>query len=65
VAGSSAPVNRQAEKYIITSGLSLPEGFTVNYSIEGKVDWRKKGRGLSAAARRRRKRESKILFFFP
>lgn len=36
LAGSSATVHRKAGKYIITSGLSLPEGFTVNYSIQGK-----------------------------
>lgn len=35
MAGSSVTVNRKAGKYIITSGLSLPEGFTVNYSIQG------------------------------
>ena len=32
--GSSATVNRKAGKYIITSGLSLPEGFSVNYGIQ-------------------------------
>lgn len=36
MAGSSAPVDKKAGKYIITSRLSLPKGFTVNYSIQGK-----------------------------
>lgn len=39
--GSSTPVNGQAGKYIITSGLSLPQGFAVNYSIQG---WRAGGK---------------------
>ena len=46
MAGSSATVNGKAGKYIITSGLSLPEGFTVNYSIQGKQAGGKRRQGV-------------------
>lgn len=52
LAGSSATVHRKAEKYIITSGLSLPEGFTVNYSIQGKQAGGKRGGQMSRKGRK-------------
>lgn len=62
MAGSSVTVNRKAGKYIITSGLSLPEGFTVNYSIQGAGRREKEaGRGGRWKGREGRKRRFPLL----
>lgn len=61
-AGSSATVNGKAGKYIITSGLSLPEGFTVNYSIQGTQAGGKRRRGAGTDGEGGR--EKKQVFFF-
>lgn len=63
MAGSSATVNGKAGKYIITSGLSLPEGFTVNYSIQGKQAGGKSRRG-GGWDRWWRREGKKASFFF-
>lgn len=47
--GSGAPVNGKAGKYIITSGPSLPEGFPVNYGIQGE---QRGGKGVGAGGGR-------------
>lgn len=60
MAGSSATVNGQAGKYIITSGLSLPEGFTVNYSIQRKAGQREKGGRVGRKGGK--EKESKLAF---
>lgn len=58
--GSSATVNGKAGKYIITSGLSLPEGFTVNYGIQRKQAGGKRGCQMPGEKGRGKKRK----FFF-
>lgn len=55
MAGSSATVNRKAGKYIITLGLSLPEGFAVSYGIQRKQAGGK--RGGQGAAREGKKKQ--------
>lgn len=62
MAGSSVTVNRKAGKYIITSGLSLPEGFTVNYSIQG-AGRREKEAGRWGADGKEGMGEKEVFFF--
>ena len=63
MAGSSVTVNRKAGKYIITSGLSLPEGFTVNYSIQG-AGRREKEAGRWGADGKEGMGEKEVFFFY-
>lgn len=59
MAGSSVIFNRKAGKYIITSGLSLPEGFTVSDSIQGKQAGEKRRRGVGGWGGRQMEREGR------
>lgn len=61
--GSSATVNRKAGKYIITSGLSLPEGFTVNYGIQREKAGKREKERLDEQRGREIKKQDFVCLF--
>ena len=60
--GSSVIVNRKAGKYMIASGPSLPEGFTVSDSIQGKQAGEKRRQGERGRWKRREGRKRSFPF---